>query len=67
MGGELVELAQITYQGLDACRTVYRVLMERLGRSNQKWVNVTKALDVFKYLLARGSVEFVEMARGEMV
>ena len=65
MGGELVELAQITYQGLDACRTVYRVLMERLGRSNQKWVNVTKALDVFKYLLARGSVEFVEMARGD--
>jgi len=65
VGGELVELAQITYQGLEACRTVYRVLMERLGRSNQKWVNVTKALDVFKYLLARGSVEFVEMARGD--
>jgi hypothetical protein len=62
-GSELVELAQLSHRGLDACQTMYTVLLERLGRSNQKWRNVAKGLDVLKYVLVRGSVEFVELVK----
>lgn len=65
LGGELIELAQISHQGLAACQTMYRVLCERLNRSNQKWRNVTKALDVLVYVVVRGSAEFVELVKGD--
>lgn len=63
--GELIELAQISHQGLSACQTMYRVLCERLNRSNQKWRNVAKALDVLVYVVVRGSMEFVELVKGD--
>ena len=63
LGGELIELAQISYRGIDACQTMYRVLWERLGRSNQKYRNIAKALDVLIYVAVRGSTEFTEMVK----
>ena len=65
LGGELIELAQISHQGLGACQTMYRMLCERLNRSNQKWRNVAKALDVLLYVVVRGSVEFVDVVKGD--
>jgi len=44
---------------------MYRVLCERLNRSNQKWRNVAKALDVLVYVVVRGSMEFVELVKGD--
>ena len=44
---------------------MYRVLCERLSRSNQKWRNVAKALDVLVYVVVRGSVEFVGLVKGD--
>jgi hypothetical protein len=64
-GSELVELAQLTFRGPDACLTMYTVVCERLDRSNQKWRNVTKGLEVLRYVLVRGSQGFVDTVKGD--
>ena len=63
-GGELVELAQLSFQPSD-CHVIFSVLDERLRCPPEKWRNVYKALSVLEFLVQRGSDEALQRVSSE--